>query len=89
VGQESVIDVERIRKYPIIKAKRITTKFGPALVLSIRDSQDGPAHVFLPKRYSVMKDDDTEKIITSAVSLNLVYSCAFPATKAYQLAIEL
>jgi len=45
----SVIDLERNCKYPIIKAKRITTKIGPDMVLTIRDSQDDTVLVFLPR----------------------------------------
>jgi hypothetical protein len=45
----SVIDLERNRKYPILRVKRITTKIGPAVVLTIRDSQEDPPQVFLPK----------------------------------------
>ena len=69
----SVNDLERSRKYPILRAKRITARIGPTVVLTIRDSRDPPAEVFLPKRYSdVVTDDDIEKITTNAVSLNLL-----------------
>jgi len=49
--------------YPIISAKRITTKIGPTFLLIIRDSQEDPAQIFLPRRYgAVIADDDIEKI---------------------------
>ena len=69
----SAIDVERNYKYPILSAKRITTRIGPAVVLIITASQEDSALVFLPKRYGVVTtDDDIEKINTNAASLNLV-----------------
>jgi len=36
----------------ILRAKRLTTRFGPTVVLTIRDSMQTPAQVFLPRRYS-------------------------------------
>jgi len=36
----SVNDFERNRKYPILRAKRITTRISPVVVLSIRDTQE-------------------------------------------------
>ena len=59
----SVCDLERNRKYPILRVKRITTTIGHAVVLNIRDLLEDPAQVFLPKRYSdVVMGDDTKKI---------------------------
>jgi len=76
-------------KYPITGAKRITNKFGPTILLTIRDSQSDTVQVFLPKRYSaVFSDDDMDKINTNAVSLNLVYRGICAASKSYLLAIE-
>ena len=86
----SVCDLERTRKYPILRAKWITTRIGRAVVLNIRDSLQDPAHVFLPKMYSdVVTDDDIEKIITNAVFLNLVYRSVCSTKKAYLLTIEM
>ena len=68
-----VNELERNRTYPISRAKRITTRIGPAVVLIITASQEDSALVFLPKRYGVVTtDDDIEKINTNAASLNLV-----------------
>ena len=86
----SVSDLERNRKHPILRAKRITTRSGPAVVLTIRKSREDPAQVFLPKTYSdVMTDFDIEKINTKAVSLNLVYRGVCSTTKTFLLAIEM
>ena len=54
------------KKYPIVSAKRITTKFGQTTHLTIHDSDSAAAlEIFLPKRYSeVISDDDIDKIRT-------------------------
>ena len=46
----SIGALEHKHKYPVISAKRITTKIGPTVLLTIRDSQEDPAHNFLPRR---------------------------------------
>jgi len=49
------------RKYPITHAKRIVTKFGPTVLMSIRDTPFYTVKVFMPKRYgSVFSDADVE-----------------------------
>ena len=51
------------KKYPIVRTKRMTSKFGPTILLTIRDSESTTVQTFLPKRYSaVLSDDDMEKI---------------------------
>jgi len=84
----SISTLELNRKYPIISAKRITTKIGPTILLTIIDSQEDPAQIFLPRRCSaVMADGDIENINTNSVSLSLVYRGVCAAMEAYQLAI--
>jgi len=86
----SACDLESNRKYPILRAKAIITRIGPAVVLTNRDSLEDPAQVFLPKRYrDVVTDDDIEKINTNAVSLNVVYRVVCSTTKTYLLAKEM
>jgi hypothetical protein len=78
------------RKYHIIRAKRLTNRFGPTAVLTIRDAMEAPPQVFLPRRYSdVVTDTDIEQINSNAVFLHLVYRGACSTTKAYLLAIEM
>ena len=45
----SACDLERNRKYPTPRAKTIKTRVGPAVVLTIRNSLEDPAQVYLPK----------------------------------------
>lgn len=83
-----VCDLDRNRKYAILRAKSIITRIGPDFVL--RYSLEAPAQVFLPKRYSaVMTDDVIQKINTNAVFLNLVYRGVCATNNAYLLALEM
>jgi hypothetical protein len=60
----SSLDVNR--KYPINRAERIVTKFGPNILMSIADEPDRTGKVFMPKRYgSEFSDVDIEDIDTA------------------------
>jgi len=62
------------RPYPIVRAKRINTKYGPTVLPSIRDVDEKLVDIFLPKRYAnVVSDEDLEKINSRSVYLNLVH----------------
>jgi len=75
--------------YPIVRVKRLNTKFGPTILLSTRDSDENIIHLFLAKRYiDVVPEDDMDKINSKAVSLNLVYKGICDTSKSYLLAIE-
>ena len=66
----SVTEMDPNCKYRILRAKRLTTRFGPTVVLTIRDSMEAPAQVFLPRRYiDVVTDTDIEQINSNAVFL--------------------
>ena len=45
----SIGTLEFNHKYLIISAKSITTKLGPNVLLTMRDSHEDPAQIFLPK----------------------------------------
>ena len=67
-----VLEVER--KYPIIQAERVETKFGQSVLLTILDSPIKSIKVFLPKRYSaVMTDVDIDDINSKRVPLHLIF----------------
>jgi hypothetical protein len=85
----SVTELDLNRKYRIRRAKKLTTSFGPTGVLTMRDSVEAPAQVFLPRIYSdFVTDDDIEQINSNAVFLHLVYRRICSTTKAYLLALE-
>jgi len=77
------------RKYPITRAERVAIRFGPAIVLAIRDTPDRILKVFMPRRfYSVFSDEDLEEINSEEVALNLVYKGQCVNTHAFKVAVE-
>jgi hypothetical protein len=77
------------RKYPITRAEMIVTKFGPTVLLKIRDTSFNTVKMFIPERYgSVFSDADIEDINTEKVSLHLVYKGMCDKTILHILAIE-
>jgi len=85
----NVNSLEPHKLYPIIRAKRIPTKYGPSVVLTLRISETSIVQVFLPKRYNeVMSDTDINDINSKAFSLHLVYKGICESSKSYLLAIE-
>ena len=82
--------LETDKKYPIVRAKRMTSKFRPTILLTIRISESTTVHTFLPKRYSaVFSDEDIEKINNKLVSLNLIYMGICEKSRSYLLKIEM
>jgi hypothetical protein len=76
------------RKYPITHAERIATRFGPAIVLAIRDTPDRILKVFMLKRfYSAFSDEDLEDINSTKVVLNIVYEVQCVNTHAFKLTV--
>jgi len=75
--------------YPIFRAKRMSTKYGPTVLLSIRESEARIVQLFLPKiYYAVISDEDMDKINTKPVSLHLVCKGLCETSKSYLLGIE-
>jgi len=84
-----VTSLEPHKSYPITKAKRISTKYGLAVVLTLRGSDTSVVQVFLPQRFSdVMTDNYLDSINSKAIALNLVCKCVCDTSKAYLLGIE-
>ena len=66
----NVTSLEPHKLYPIIRAKRIPTKYVPTVVLTLRISETNIVQVFLPERYSeVLSDTDMDSINSKTVSL--------------------
>jgi len=85
----SVSSLEPPKPYPITTAKRISTKYGLAVLLTLRGTDTGVVQVILPQRYShVMTDSDLDSINSKALSLNLVYKVICDSSNAYLFAIE-
>jgi len=80
--------LEPHKLYPIIKAKRISTKYGTIVVLTLRISETSIVQLFLPKRYSeVISDADIDSINSKVVALHLPYEGVCENSKFYLLAI--
>jgi hypothetical protein len=50
--------LEAEKPYPITQAQRVGTRFGPTILLSIRESEFALRKMFLPRRYSDMITDE-------------------------------
>ena len=58
------------KPYAIVKAERSNTKFGPTILLGIKDDSDRSVRVFLPKRYtSAFTDIDIQRINDGEIKL--------------------
>ena len=67
----------------------MTNKYGPTVVLSIRESDARIVQFFLAKIYCAARSDDVmDKINTKAVSLYLVYKSVCENSKFFSLGIE-
>jgi len=53
----SVTSLEPHNRYPIIRAKRLSTKLGMSVVFTLRTSDTTIVPVFLPQRYSDVVTD--------------------------------
>jgi hypothetical protein len=77
------------RKYPIVGAQRVVTKYGPTVLLCIKDRPYNTIQVFIPKRYNtVFIEEDINSINEQNVLLHLVYKGMCDKSKSYILGIE-
>ena len=84
-----VNELEVGRKYPISKARRLDTKYGDSVLLTILEFGENPVSVFLPKRYTgVFTDDDIDRINSKRTKLHLIYKGTCEKIRAYKLEIE-
>jgi len=76
----SVVSLEPHKRYPIIRAKRLSTKFGVSVVFTLRSSDTNIVQVFLPQRYSdVVTDADLQSTNSGSVDLILhTRACVIP-----------
>lgn len=73
-------------RYEILSAERVTTKYGPSVLLTITIGPSDSVQVFLPTSYSnVNTDDDIAAINNRRVQLHLVYKRTCTHTHSYML----
>ena len=68
----SVSELDVNRKYRILQARRLTTRFGPSVILTVKYEDAAPVQVFLPRRYSDVFSD-IEQINSNDVFLHLLF----------------
>jgi hypothetical protein len=77
------------RKYPKTYVERIATRFGPAIVLAVRDTPERVLKVFMPRRfYAAFTDRDLNDINSANVRLNLVCKGQCVNTRAFKVKIQ-
>jgi hypothetical protein len=77
------------KRYPINYAQRQETIYGPSVLLSLHVGDSEDVKVFLPKRFSlVFEDDDITKINNGTLSLLLVYHGLYLGSRVYKLTLE-
>ena len=70
----SVSELDVNRKYRILQTRRLTTRYGPTVILTVKGENAALVQVFLPRRYSdVFSDTDIEQINSNAVFLHLLF----------------
>jgi hypothetical protein len=74
--------------HPITRAEPCDTRYGPAVLLTIGESENSLKKFFLPRRYSdVMTNEDLANINSGKKKLNLVYKNKCSHTNGFLLAI--
>jgi hypothetical protein len=72
------------KPYPITQAERVCTRFGPTVLLTIRESELGLKKLFLPRRYGdVITDEDIERFKLG--KLYLIYKVVCGQTNGFLL----
>jgi hypothetical protein len=77
------------RKYPIVGAELVYTRYGETVLLSLRDPQALLIKTFLPKRYATLfTEADIKSINTEEVKLYLIYKGRCIKSNSHMLDIE-
>jgi hypothetical protein len=77
------------KPYPKKRAEKIQTRYGEAVLLTLKESPQAFVKVFLPKRYgAVFTDDDIKSINEKSVSLTFRYRGTCPTSNSDILEIE-
>jgi hypothetical protein len=84
-----VSEMEIGKRYLICNARRVHTRYGSSVLLTIEGFSERPVSVFLPKRYSsVFTDDDICRIHYKRTVLHVIYKGTNERSKAYKMSIE-
>ena len=81
----NISSLEKNKIYPIVRAKRINTKFESTLLVSMRDSEAKIVHIFLPGMSFPMKI--WKKLLPKQPTINL-YIKAYAIPPSYLFVVE-
>jgi hypothetical protein len=77
------------RRYPILKAQRAETRYGPTVILTLKESDISQIKICLPKRYAdTLKDDEINFLNSGAEALDLVSKGSNEESNSLVLALE-
>jgi hypothetical protein len=86
----SVSALRHDARYRVMQAKRIETRHGTRVVLTLLEEDDRIIRMFLPKCYGkAMEDSDTQDINTRRLQYYLIYRGKSSVTSALLVDIEL
>ena len=68
IVQIHTLDMDR--PYPILYARRLTTKFGPTLLLTLQAEENMNIKIYLPRRYAEGFDDHDIEDINEGKNVN-------------------
>jgi hypothetical protein len=75
--------------YPIERAEKLQTRYGEAVLLTLKESLQVYVKVFLPRRYGALfSEDDLKSINEKTVSLALRYRGTCSTSNSYILEID-
>jgi len=75
--------------YPIERAEKVQTRYGEAILLTLKESSQVYLKMFLPRRYGALfSEDDLKSINEKTVSLALRYHGTCSTSNSYILEIE-
>ena len=77
------------RRYLMTHAERQGTRYGPAILVTLRIDPTNDVRVFFPKRFTdVFRDSDIELINTGTRTYHLVSHGRYPNGRSYKLVLE-
>ena len=77
------------RRYLVTHAQRQVTRYGPAILVTLRIDPTNDVRVFLAKRFTdVFLDSDIELINTGTRTYHLVSHGRYPNGRSYKLTLE-
>lgn len=88
--KKGISALQKNRKYPILEAKREDGRFGPTVVLILKDISGGTRRVYTtPLHYASFTDEVINSINEKKILFHVVYRGKFFGRRAFNYSIEL